>query len=46
MIGMFVGLLVVEQMVRPDHIVDHVGFADLLRSELLWGAEILSVVVS
>ena len=43
---MLVSLLVVEQMVGADHVVDHVGLADLLRTKLLRGAEILAVVVS
>ena len=43
---MFVGFLVVEQMIGSDHVIDYVGFADFFRAELLRGTEILAVVIS
>lgn len=36
----------VQDLVRGNHIVDNVGFADLLRSELFFGGQVLAVIVT
>lgn len=44
MVGVFV--LLVQHPVGGDHVVHHVGLADLLRTELLGGGQIPPIVVA